>query len=543
MKVSVRLSHICQVTNPLPKKVPLSISVNESDPLLIACDDLKLFRMCMNVLSAACKRTAEGSISLRLSLSGLTELLVECELTGPEISAADVAAILLKPESEGVGDASLTGFKVAAVLAKSLGGTYGIRDDDSSEGSNPAESGTTIWFLIPVRTSPGSKATRPVAATVSTSCMAACNAVAACEPKVSPSPDSSSNKAESSTGTASTTPVSPSSSKESRVQHKVLVVDDSLVVRKSVSRALSMLGYDVEVATNGLEGLKKLQKTVYAFVLLDYLMPVMDGFDCVQQYRSWEKERRPQRSQYIVGISSHASDKDSERGLLAGMDIHYQKPITVKILKSIHESEEVLARKVEEQASPEKRGSGVSPSVTSRGSLSQLQRVSDRSVVTSSQHSVSGTSSVFDERETLMYCLVVTIQDTESINGAVQDIMMRSDWMCEIVHSCADTTAMLQSRIWDAVLFDYCIDRGAGVACIEEFRQWEKDNRITRQNNVFLLCPVLKPCYQKLTGTTSPVILTGFDGAMSLPAKYDEFQRQISLNMTGLHGSLKIITR
>ena len=74
---------------------------------------------------------------------------------------------------------------------------------------------------------------------------------------------------------------------------RALVIDDSVVIRKSLSRALSKLGFDVATAVNGLEGLKDLQSNVYDVVFCDFLMPVMDGLDCVQQYRDWEAIHRP----------------------------------------------------------------------------------------------------------------------------------------------------------------------------------------------------------------------------------------------------------
>lgn len=64
---------------------------------------------------------------------------------------------------------------------------------------------------------------------------------------------------------------------------RVLVIDDSLVIRKSLSRSLSRLGYEVTVAENGQEGLEKMKDNMFDFVLCDFLMPVMDGLDCVKQ--------------------------------------------------------------------------------------------------------------------------------------------------------------------------------------------------------------------------------------------------------------------
>ena len=57
-----------------------------------------------------------------------------------------------------------------------------------------------------------------------------------------------------------------------------LVVDDPIIIRKSVGRALSRLDFEVDHAVNGLEGLEQSQQHALNVVLCDYWMPVMDGF-------------------------------------------------------------------------------------------------------------------------------------------------------------------------------------------------------------------------------------------------------------------------
>jgi len=75
---------------------------------------------------------------------------------------------------------------------------------------------------------------------------------------------------------------------------RVLVIDDSLTIRKGLSRGFQRLGFEVEEAENGLQGLKRLKSGLYDLVLLDFLMPVLDGTDVAQQFRAWEKEHRPE---------------------------------------------------------------------------------------------------------------------------------------------------------------------------------------------------------------------------------------------------------
>ena len=118
-----------------------------------------------------------------------------------------------------------------------------------------------------------------------------------------------------------------------------LVIEDSLVVRKTIIRALKSLGYATREAKDGLEGLKCLKDNVYDVVLCDFLMPVMDGLDCMKQYRAWESKERPSLRQYIVGMSAHVSAEASNQGLEAGMDDFRPKPISIQTLEEILESD------------------------------------------------------------------------------------------------------------------------------------------------------------------------------------------------------------
>jgi CheY-like chemotaxis protein len=76
---------------------------------------------------------------------------------------------------------------------------------------------------------------------------------------------------------SATTPAEP------RRAATILVVDDSISVRKVVARYLRMLGYAVEEVSDGLEALGKIRTTAYDLILTDLEMPRMDGFELVAE--------------------------------------------------------------------------------------------------------------------------------------------------------------------------------------------------------------------------------------------------------------------
>ena len=73
---------------------------------------------------------------------------------------------------------------------------------------------------------------------------------------------------------------------------EALIIDDSLTIRKTIDRALSNLGFQVSQAENGMTGLQCMKRKTFDIVFCDFLMPVMDGLDCVKQFRRWEKDHR-----------------------------------------------------------------------------------------------------------------------------------------------------------------------------------------------------------------------------------------------------------
>lgn len=90
------------------------------------------------------------------------------------------------------------------------------------------------------------------------------------------------------------------------VQHNVLVVDDDDAIRALVTRVLQRHQYSVDQASNGEEAMSKLRQSKFDVVVLDLMMPVMSGFDVIDQL-STESPLQP------VVVMSAASDRDFQR--------------------------------------------------------------------------------------------------------------------------------------------------------------------------------------------------------------------------------------
>jgi len=102
-------------------------------------------------------------------------------------------------------------------------------------------------------------------------------------------------------------------------RHRVLVVDDSLGVRQVVGSALGSAGFDVSLAATAAEGLDHLGHSPVDAVLVDFVLPDMDGVTLVEMIRS-RGVGVP-----IVMLSGMATRRDQERALLAGADMYLDK--------------------------------------------------------------------------------------------------------------------------------------------------------------------------------------------------------------------------
>lgn len=106
-------------------------------------------------------------------------------------------------------------------------------------------------------------------------------------------------------------------------QQVVLVVDDSLPVRKALDMKLTLMNYEVELASSGEQAMKLLQNNYYDSVFLDVVMPGIDGYEvCKRIKRDKTKKHIP-----VIMLTSKSSPFDKVKGKLAGCDTYLTKPV------------------------------------------------------------------------------------------------------------------------------------------------------------------------------------------------------------------------
>jgi len=107
----------------------------------------------------------------------------------------------------------------------------------------------------------------------------------------------------------------------------ILIVDDEPRMIKFIRLNLELEGYRVSEASNGLEALDKVRRELPDLVLLDVMMPEMDGFEALERIR--EISNVP-----VIMLTVKAEEEDKVRGLELGADDYVTKPFSPRELSS-----------------------------------------------------------------------------------------------------------------------------------------------------------------------------------------------------------------
>jgi signal transduction histidine kinase/HPt (histidine-containing phosphotransfer) domain-containing protein len=114
-----------------------------------------------------------------------------------------------------------------------------------------------------------------------------------------------------------------------RIPLRVLLCDDNAINQKVAARIVQQLGYQPGLAANGREALAALDRQPYDLILMDVMMPEMDGLEATRVIRERQKSGLSNYSSRIVvvALTAHAMQGDREKCLAAGMDDYLAKPI------------------------------------------------------------------------------------------------------------------------------------------------------------------------------------------------------------------------
>eukprot|EP01124_Arcella_intermedia_P002272 TRINITY_DN11240_c0_g2_i1.p1 TRINITY_DN11240_c0_g2~~TRINITY_DN11240_c0_g2_i1.p1 ORF type:complete len:552 (-),score=132.52 TRINITY_DN11240_c0_g2_i1:47-1702(-) len=265
---------------PLFSTVPIYFKIDAPFPDIIGTDEVVLNHILVDLLCNACKWTKEGSITLKFSarfLDVVEIIKIEVIDTGCGIDPSIRHRIFKEPF---VGD---SGFGLGCYNVRRnisfLGGECGLEDNFPN--------GTRFWIQFP--NIPSKKAIQH---------SLDCSFVSPLQNTIK----------------------------------KLLIIEDNLIIRRMTLKLLQKLGHHwVDVAVNGMEGLEMLKKCEYDLVFCDYLMPHMNGFDCVRAWREWQIDQATKMKTTFIGMSANELEEENKDI----MDEFWLKPLTFNNLKHI----------------------------------------------------------------------------------------------------------------------------------------------------------------------------------------------------------------
>lgn len=114
----------------------------------------------------------------------------------------------------------------------------------------------------------------------------------------------------------------------------VLVVEDNTINQEVICELLKLMELDVDIASGGREALTLMEQKHYDLVLLDLMMPEIDGYETAKAIRKAEEENK-KRKTFIIALTANALEGEREHCLAAGIDDYLSKPLDIKKLRTI----------------------------------------------------------------------------------------------------------------------------------------------------------------------------------------------------------------
>lgn len=109
---------------------------------------------------------------------------------------------------------------------------------------------------------------------------------------------------------------------------KILIVDDEPNIVMSLEYTFKKNNFEVFIARDGQEALDILKNALPDIIILDVMMPNVDGYNTLEQIKNDERLQHTK----VIFLSAKNKEKDIEKGLALGADLYMTKPFSVKKL-------------------------------------------------------------------------------------------------------------------------------------------------------------------------------------------------------------------
>ena len=115
----------------------------------------------------------------------------------------------------------------------------------------------------------------------------------------------------------------------------ILLVEDNELNQKLMKISLTRYNYMVTIAVNGYEGVQCFKKQKFDLILMDIMMPVMDGYEATKEIRTLEIQNEKLGRTPIIAFTANTINNDRAKCLKGGMDDILEKPFDVNKFREI----------------------------------------------------------------------------------------------------------------------------------------------------------------------------------------------------------------
>lgn len=122
----------------------------------------------------------------------------------------------------------------------------------------------------------------------------------------------------------------------------ILLVEDNMLNQRIVTFSLKKYNHEVTIANNGVEAIDKFKERQYDVVLMDIMMPIMDGLEATVKIRELENNMNVQNRTPIIALTANTMDNDKEKCISYGMDEFMAKPFDIEKMKQIFQDLQIV---------------------------------------------------------------------------------------------------------------------------------------------------------------------------------------------------------
>ncbi|OBS95676.1 hybrid sensor histidine kinase/response regulator [Vibrio lentus] len=289
------------------------------------------------------------------------------------------------------------------------------------------------------------------------------------------------------------------------IQQKILIVEDNKINQKIAGLHVGKSGFEFEFANNGQEAVDMFTANPnYAVILMDCMMPVMDGFEATGNIRRVEKEANATRRIPIIALTASVIDDDIQKCFDVGMDDYVPKPFKFEMLK-----EKVLAA-VEAMPLPAIHNT---PSVPTTSTVTPIHNAKTAKKTLPEQAELNVIPSKSEK--------ILLVEDNR-VNQKVASVMLtKAGYAFEIADNGQIAVDMYQNdSSFDIILMDCMMPVMDGFTATKEIREHEKNLGLSKTPIIALTASVIDDDIQKCFDS-------GMDGYVAKPVRKEKLFHQI----------------